>query len=92
MKGLVRAAAATYASNRLRFNAVAPGLVDTPLAERITRNEAALRASMAMHRLGRIGAPDEMARCIEFLLSPSSGWVTGQTLAVDGGLSRVRAR
>ncbi len=92
VEGLVRSAAATYAANGVRFNAVAPGLVDSPMAERITRSESALRASIAMHPLGRIAEPHEVARCIEFLLTPASGFITGQVLGVDGGLSRVRAR
>ncbi len=92
IEGLVRSAAATYASAGLRFNAVAPGLVDTPMAERITRNEAALKSSIAMHPVGRIGRPDEIARCIEFLVDPASAWITGQVLGVDGGLARLHAR
>ncbi len=90
VEGLVRSAAATYASSAIRFNAVAPGLVDTPMASRITSNEQALRASTAMHPLGRIGEADEVARCIAFLLNPASSWITGQTLGVDGGLASAR--
>ena len=92
VEGLIRSAAATYAANGLRFDAVAPGLVDTPLAGRILRSEAARQASIALHPLGRIAEPPEVARCIEFLLSPNSGFITGQVVAVDGGLSRVRSR
>ncbi len=92
VEGLTRAAAASYASNGIRFNAVAPGLVDTPLAERITGNEASLRASQAMHPLGRIGKPEEIARAIAFLLDPANDWITGQVLGVDGGLAEVKAR
>ncbi|MEM7227649.1 MAG: SDR family oxidoreductase [Planctomycetota bacterium] len=89
--GLVRSAAATYASSGLRFNAIAPGLVDTPLAARIVGNEAALKASMSMHPLGRIGTPDDIAQAIEFLLAPSSSWMTGQIIGVDGGLATIKS-
>ena len=92
VEGLMRAAAATYAGAGIRVNAVAPGLVATPMAQRITGNEAALKASMAMHPLGRIGQPEEVARAITFLLSPDNSWITGQVLGVDGGLAHVRGR
>ncbi|MEL7474166.1 MAG: SDR family oxidoreductase [Planctomycetota bacterium] len=92
VEGLTRSAAATYAGAGVRFNAVAPGLVDTPMASRLTGSEASLKASIAMHPLGRIGEPDEIARVIEFLVSPESSWITGQVLGVDGGLARVRGR
>ena len=90
--GLVLSAAATYARNGIRVNCVAPGLVRTPLSARITASEEKLRASAAMHPLGRIGEPGEVAAAIEWLLDPAQGWVTGQVLGVDGGLGTVRAR
>ena len=92
VEGLMRASAATYAGAGIRVNAVAPGLVATPMARRITANEAALKASSAMHPLGRIGQPVEIARAIAFLLSPDNAWITGQVLGVDGGLAHVRGR
>ena len=92
VEGLTRSAAATLAPLGVRVNAVAPGLVDTPLAARLTRSEAALRASVALHPLGRIGTADEVAAAIAFLLSPASAWTTGQVLGVDGGLARLRPR
>lgn len=92
VEGLTRSAAATYAAWRVRVNAVAPGLVRTPLSERITSNDAALAASVAMHPLGRIGEPGDVARCVRFLLDPANDWITGETLSVDGGLALVRTR
>jgi NAD(P)-dependent dehydrogenase (short-subunit alcohol dehydrogenase family) len=88
---LVRSAAATYGKAGIRVNAIAPGLVDTPLTERITGNEAARSASEAMHALGRIGTPSDIAASIEWLLSDGASWVTGQSIGVDGGLGQVRS-
>lgn len=91
LEGLVRAAAASYAPRRLRVNAVAMGLVNTPLAAKLTSHEPSLKASEAMHPLGRIGQPEEVAEVIRLLLGPETGWVTGQVWGVDGGLARVRS-
>jgi 3-oxoacyl-[acyl-carrier protein] reductase len=90
--GLTLSAAATYAGQNLRFNAVAPGLTETPLTAGLTSNEASRKISIAMHALGRLGQPEDIARAIVFLLDPANSWITGQVLAVDGGLSRVRPR
>ncbi len=90
--GLARSAAATYAGKGIRVNAVAPGLVDTPMSAGITGNEMMLKASTAMHPLGRIGTAGEIASVIAWLLSRESSWVTGQVIGVDGGLSTVRGK
>lgn len=92
IEGLTRAAAATYARYQIRVNCVAPGLVQTPLSQFLTANEAASKASKAMHPLGRLGEPGDVASAICWLLSPEQSWVTGQVLHVDGGLSTVQAR
>ncbi len=89
---LTLAAAASYAAKQVRVNCVAPGLVRTPLTARITGNAAAEQASVAMHALGRLGEPTDVANAIEFLLNPANSWITGQTLGVDGGLGTLRSR
>ncbi len=90
--GMVISAAASYASKGIRVNAVAPGLTNTPLASRITSNEAAMKASLAMHPLGRIGESNDIASAAAWLVDPRNSWITGQVLRIDGGLSTVRAR
>lgn len=90
VSALVRSAAATYAPRQLRINALAPGLVDTPLASRITGNPKSLEMSVGMHPVGRIGSPDDIAAPARWLLDPASDWVTGQVIAVDGGMSALR--
>jgi NAD(P)-dependent dehydrogenase (short-subunit alcohol dehydrogenase family) len=90
--GLALSAAASYASRQIRVNCVAPGLVRTPLTARLTANEASMKGSMAMHPLGRIGEPEEVAAAIAWFLDPAQSWVTGQVLGIDGGLATLRTR
>jgi NAD(P)-dependent dehydrogenase (short-subunit alcohol dehydrogenase family) len=90
--GLAQSAASTYANLNLRFNVVAPGMTDTPLTAQLISNALAFNASKAMHALDRIGSPEDIARAIIFLLHPENDWITGQVLAVDGGLSKVRPK
>lgn len=92
IEGLIRSAAATYARQRIRFNAVAPGLVRTPLARGLLASEPAEKASIGMHPLGRLGEPGDVARAIAFFLDPAQDWITGQVLGVDGGLADLKAR
>lgn len=88
--GLTRSAAATYASRGIRVNCIAPGLVDTPMSERITSNDKARERSASMHPLGRIGAPSDVAPIVDWLLGDESSWVTGQVIGIDGGLASLR--
>ncbi|MBW4027372.1 SDR family NAD(P)-dependent oxidoreductase [Acidipila rosea] len=92
IQGLAIAAAASYANRNLRFNCVAPGLIKTPLTEKITGNETVAKGSLSMHALGRFGEPADVASAIAWLLDPRQGWMTGQVIGVDGGLSTVRSR
>jgi NAD(P)-dependent dehydrogenase (short-subunit alcohol dehydrogenase family) len=88
--GLTLSAAATYARQRIRVNCVAPGLVRTPLTKRFTESEVALKASVNMHPLGRIGEPSDVASAMAWLLDAEQSWVTGQVIGIDGGLGSLR--
>ena len=90
--GLARSAAASYAAKNIRVNCVAPGLTETPMTQHLTANEASRKVSESMHPLGRIGAPDEVASAIAWLLHPQQSWITGQVLGVDGGLASLGVR
>jgi NAD(P)-dependent dehydrogenase (short-subunit alcohol dehydrogenase family) len=92
IEGLALAAAASYAPKGIRVNCVAPGLTRTPLTAKLWQNDLVAKASAGMHALGRLGAPEEIASAIDWLLDAEQGWVTGQVIGVDGGLSRVRSR
>jgi 3-oxoacyl-[acyl-carrier protein] reductase len=92
VQGLVLSAAATYGSRQLRVNAIAPGLVRTPLTARITASPAAEQASVAMHALGALGSAEDVASLAVWLLGPHATWVTGQLFGIDGGLGTVRAK
>jgi NAD(P)-dependent dehydrogenase (short-subunit alcohol dehydrogenase family) len=92
VEGLARSAAATYATQQLRFNVVAPGLVETHLSQALTSNELARKASEMMHPLGRIGQAEDIARAIVFLLDEKNTWISGAVLPVDGGLAHLRSK
>lgn len=87
--GLAMSAATTYLPRGLRINVVAPGLVQTPMTQKITASETSRRASEELHPMGRLGEPGDIASAITWLLSPDAGWVTGQVFGVDGGLSTL---
>ncbi|MEV4808837.1 SDR family NAD(P)-dependent oxidoreductase [Micromonospora avicenniae] len=87
--GLTRSAALDVATTGVRINALITGGVDTPLLRGAMgpNPEEALRAAGAMHPVGRIGQPEEIAAFAAFLLSEESTFVTGAALAIDGGLT-----
>jgi 3-oxoacyl-[acyl-carrier protein] reductase len=91
VEGLVKSAAATYARQGIRINAVAPGLTHTPMTDRICSNPEVRKNSEKMHPLGRIGEPGDIVRAITWLMSPEARWVTGQIIRVDGGLSTLQS-
>jgi NAD(P)-dependent dehydrogenase (short-subunit alcohol dehydrogenase family) len=87
--GLTKAAAAYYADRNIRFNAVAPALVDTPLAQRAANDCEIMNYIESKQPLdgGRIGQPADLDAAVVYFLSDQSRFVTGQVLAVDGGWS-----
>jgi 3-oxoacyl-[acyl-carrier protein] reductase len=89
IEGLTRSLAAEYAP-KIRFNAIAPSLTDTSLASGLLRTERQREAAATRHPLERIGIPDELAALAGFLLSDDSGWMSGQVLHADGGMSSIR--
>jgi NAD(P)-dependent dehydrogenase (short-subunit alcohol dehydrogenase family) len=89
VEGLTRSLAAEFAP-RIRVNAIAPSLTDTPLAQALLSTDAKREASAERHPLKRIGSASEMARMAAHLLSDDGAWMTGQILHVDGGMSSVR--
>ncbi|MFT7669380.1 MAG: NAD(P)-dependent dehydrogenase (short-subunit alcohol dehydrogenase family) [Planctomycetota bacterium] len=91
VEGLALSAAASYARRGIRVNVVSPGLVRTPLSEPLTNSPATEKASIAMHALGRLGEPEDVASAIAWLLDPRQSWVTGQVIGVDGGLGSLRS-
>jgi NAD(P)-dependent dehydrogenase (short-subunit alcohol dehydrogenase family) len=89
IEAMVRSAAATYAKRGIRVNAVAPGLTDTRLAEKILRSELIREASEKMIPLKRINQIDEIADSIVWLLTNAPDNLTGQVLHLDGGMSQI---
>jgi NAD(P)-dependent dehydrogenase (short-subunit alcohol dehydrogenase family) len=80
----------------VRVNAVNPGVVRTNLHRASGMDEARYSAflehSRTTHPLGRVGEPEEAAALIAFLASPAAGWITGETIAIDGGRHQTCAR
>jgi NAD(P)-dependent dehydrogenase (short-subunit alcohol dehydrogenase family) len=92
--GLTRSCASLYAPNRIRFNALAPGLVQTAMAQRAT-NDPRIGAFVKTKQPldgGRIGQAADLDAAAVFFMSDGSGFTTGQVLAVDGGWSVTEGR
>lgn len=89
VEGLTKSLAAELAP-KIRVNAIAPSLTDTPLASMLLGSDAKLEAASKRHPLQSIGDPAHIASLAAFLLSEASSFMTGQILHPDGGLSSVR--
>lgn len=84
--GLTRTAAIEYAKQNVRVNAVCPGVIDTPMVDRLAADAPEVRTVLAASApIGRLGTPEEVAAAVVWLCSDAASFVTGHALAVDGG-------
>ncbi|RFP66819.1 SDR family oxidoreductase [Hymenobacter lapidiphilus] len=84
---LTRNLAVEWAGHNIRVNCVAPWYIRTPLAETVLKNEDFRRSVIDRTPLGRVGEPEEVSAAVAFLCLPAAAYITGQTLAVDGGFT-----
>jgi NAD(P)-dependent dehydrogenase (short-subunit alcohol dehydrogenase family) len=84
---LTRNMALDYAARGIRVNCVCPGFVRTPLLASVLADTARAGLLTRLHPLGRLGEPADIANAVLFLASEAASWITGQTLAIDGGFS-----
>lgn len=89
VEGLTRALAAELAP-KIRVNAIAPSLTDTPLSSPLLRTERQREAADKRHPLGHIGKPEDLAALAALLVSQEAKWITGQVIHVDGGIGALR--
>jgi NAD(P)-dependent dehydrogenase (short-subunit alcohol dehydrogenase family) len=86
IEGLTRSLSAELAP-RVKVNCIAPSLTDTPLAEKLLGTEDRRQSADERHSLKRVGQPEDLASMATYLLMQDNGWITGQILGIDGGMS-----
>lgn len=89
VEGFAKSLAAELAP-QIRVNVIAPSITNTPLASKLLSNDDKIVKSGERHPLKRVGQPSDIAAAAEYLISNKSSWVTGQVMAVDGGMSSLR--
>ena len=89
IEGLTRALAAEFAP-KIRVNAIAPSILETPMSEKFLNSETKLDNAKNRHPLKEIGSADDVSEVVKFLLENNSKWMTGQIISIDGGMSSVK--
>ena len=89
IEGLTKSLAAELAP-KIRVNAIAPSLTNTPLASSLLNSDQKIEANAERHPLKRVGKPEDISAMAAFLLSPKTSWMTGQILSVDGGMGTIK--
>ena len=84
---LTKNMALDYAQYKVRVNCICPGFTRTALTDRLLQDPERARKLTALHPLGRLGTPEDVASAVLFLASDESSWITGHTLVIDGGFS-----
>ena len=90
VEALVRSAAATYAAQGVRVNAVAPGMTETPMTSGMLKMPAMREGAARQYPLGGVQTADQVADVMAWLLGDGAARLTGQVIAVDGGFTTVR--
>lgn len=89
-EGLTKSLAAEWAGSKIRVNALALSLTDTPLASALLSTPEKREAAAKRHPLQEIGNPAKIASLVSFLMDENSDWITGQIIGVDGGLGSLK--
>ncbi len=89
LEGLTKALAAEFAP-KIRVNAIAPSITNTPLAEKLLNTEQKVQANAQRHPLKKVASPEDVAKMGAFLLSDQASFITGQVIGVDGGISSLK--